>query len=291
MARSCCECRERKQWADEFGRIVVKSSASGGEVTLAEIASIRDGFDETGFHARFNRQPSVEIGIFRTGSQSPLEVAAAVESVMAELETTLPDGVNTRIDSNRAQHFEDRMTMLLENGVLAIVIVLVILSLFLEYRLAFWIMMGMTTSFIGAIVFLPMIGVSINMISMFGFLMVLGIVVDDAIVVGENIYEYRERGMDFMSAAIKGARDIAGPVTFSILTTIVAFTPLLFVPGTMGQFWWPLGAVVITVLAISLLEALLSCPPTWATVAVAASPSSGTGFTACNASSPAGSRR
>jgi len=252
--------QERKQWADEFGRIVVKSSASGGEVTLAEIASIRDGFDETGFHARFNRQPSVEIGIFRTGSQSPLEVAAAVESVMAELETTLPDGVNTRIDSNRAQHFEDRMTMLLENGVLAIVIVLVILSLFLEYRLAFWIMMGMTTSFIGAIVFLPMIGVSINMISMFGFLMVLGIVVDDAIVVGENIYEYRERGMDFMSAAIKGARDIAGPVTFSILTTIVAFTPLLFVPGTMGQFWWPLGAVVITVLAISLLEALFILP-------------------------------
>ncbi|TDT44208.1 multidrug efflux pump subunit AcrB [Halospina denitrificans] len=252
--------QERKQWADEFGSIVIKSSDSGGDVTLSDIARIRDGFDETGFHARFNRQPSVEIEIFRTGSQSPLEISAAVKSVMAELETTLPDGVNQRIDSNRAQHFEDRMTMLLENGVLAIVIVLVILSLFLEYRLAFWIMMGMTTSFIGAIVFLPLIGVSINMISMFGFLMVLGIVVDDAIVVGENIYEYRERGMDFMTAAIRGAQDIAGPVTFSILTTIVAFTPLLFVPGTMGQFWWPLGAVVITVLAISLLEALFILP-------------------------------
>lgn len=252
--------QERKQWADEFGDIVIKSAESGGNVTLSDIAEIRDGFDETGFHARFNRQPSVEIEIFRTGSQSPLEIADAVESVMAEQETTLPDGIHQRIDSNRAEHFEDRMTMLLENGVLAIVIVLVILSLFLEYRLAFWIMMGMTTSFVAAILFLPIIGVSVNMVSMFGFLMVLGIVVDDAIVVGENIYEYRERGMDFMTAAIKGARDIAGPVTFSILTTIVAFMPLLFVPGTTGEFWWPLGAVVITVLAISLLEALFILP-------------------------------
>ena len=251
---------ERKQWADEFGDIVIRSADSGGQLTLSDIADIRDGFEETGFHSRFNRQPSVEIEIFRTGSQSPLEISAAVKSVMAELENTLPESVQQRIDRNRARHFEERMTMLLENGALAIIIVLVILSLFLEYRLAFWIMMGMTTSFVAAILFLPMLGVSINMVSMFGFLMVLGIVVDDAIVVGENIYEYRERGMDFMSAAISGARDIAGPVTFSILTTIVAFMPLLFVPGTTGQFWWPLGAVVITVLAISLLEALYILP-------------------------------
>jgi multidrug efflux pump subunit AcrB len=250
----------RKQWAESFADIVIRSASSGGMVTLGDIANIRDGFEATGFHSRFNGQPSVEIEIFRTGNQSPLDIDAAVASVMADLDATLPAGVKVRIDSNRAEHFEDRMTMLLENGVLAMAIVLVILSLFLEYRLAFWIMMGMTISFVGSMLFLPALGVSINMISMFGFLMVLGIVVDDAIVVGENIYDYRERGMDFMTAAIKGARDIAAPVTFSILTNIVAFMPLLFIPGVTGNFWWPMGAVVIAVLAISLIEALFILP-------------------------------
>ncbi|MEQ6884735.1 efflux RND transporter permease subunit [Salicola sp. Rm-C-2C1-2] len=251
---------ERRLWADAYKNIVVTSGDSGGTVTLGDIAQVRDGFDDAGFHSQFNGTPSVEIEIFRTGTQSPLTVAAAGKEVMSELDASLPDRVNLRIDNNRAQHFEDRMTMLLENGVLAMVIVLVILSLFLEYRLAFWIMMGMTISFVGGMLFLPVIGVSINMVSMFGFLVVLGIVVDDAIVVGENIYEYREQGMDFMSAAIQGTRDIAGPVTFSILTNIVAFLPLLFIPGVMGSFWFPMGAVVIVVLAISLFEALFILP-------------------------------
>jgi multidrug efflux pump subunit AcrB len=252
--------KERKQWADAFEDIVILNADSGGTVTLGDIATVRDGFEEDGFHSRFNGRYSVEIEIFRTGEQSPLEIADAVEKVMAELSVTLPDGVDVRIDSNRAKQFEERMNMLLGNGVMAMIIVMVILSLFLEYRLAFWIMMGMTISFVGSVLFLPAMGVSINMISMFGFLMVLGIVVDDAIVVGENIYEYREKGMSFMEAAIKGARDIAGPVTFSILTNIVAFLPLLFIPGTTGKFWWPLGVVVILVLAISLVEALFILP-------------------------------
>jgi multidrug efflux pump subunit AcrB len=143
---------------------------------------------------------------------------------------------------------------------MAVVIVLLILALFLEYRLAFWVMMGMTISFIGGMVFLPPIGVSINMISMFGFLVALGIVVDDAIVVGENIYEYRQQGMGIMEAAIKGAKDIARPVVFSILTNIIAFIPLLFMPGETGKFWWPLPAVVIVVLTVSLFEALFILP-------------------------------
>ena len=139
-------------------------------------------------------------------------------------------------------------------------IVLLILALFLEMRLAFWVMMGMTISFVGSILFLPAAGVSINMISMFAFLVVLGIVVDDAIVVGENVYELRQKGVGHMQAAIKGAQEISMPVTFSILTTIVAFVPLLFMPGTTGKFWAPLPAVVIIVLAISLLEALYILP-------------------------------
>lgn len=251
---------ERRQWADELGNIVVVSSDSGAPLRLADIATITDGFVETGFHGQFNRQPSVEIGVYRVGKQSPLDVAEGVENVLRELESTLPPGVEYRIDSNRAEDFHERLKLLLDNGTLAIIIIVLLLSCFLEYRLAFWIMMGMTISFVGSVMVLPMVDVSINMISMFGFLVALGIVVDDAIVVGENVYENRERGMDGLTAAIKGAQDMAWPVTFSILTNIVAFVPVMFLPGVTGNYWWPLPVVVISVLLFSLFEALFILP-------------------------------
>ncbi len=252
--------KERRQWADEFANIQVVTADSGAAVTLGEIATITDGFEEAGFHSQFNQQPSVEIEIYRIGDQSPMEISERVNAIMADVETTLPQGVQWRIDSNRAKDYEQRLSLLLNNGFMAILIVLFILAVFLEIRLAFWVMMGMTISFVGSLLFLPLAGVSINMISMFAFLVAMGIVVDDAIVVGENVYEYRQKGLSHMQAAIKGAQEIAKPVTFSIITTIVAFVPLLFMPGTTGKFWWPLPAVVIMVLAISLLEALYILP-------------------------------
>lgn len=252
--------KERKQWASQFGEIVIIPSEDGAAVTLADIATITDGFEEGGFHEQFNRHLTVGVNISRIGNQSPLDIAAAVERILPDFATTLPVGVQYRIDGNAAEDYKDRLSLLIENGLLAIIIVLVILAAFLEYRLAFWVMMGMSISFIGSLVFLPAIDVSINMVSMFAFLVVLGIVVDDAIVVGENVYEYRLQGMSNLDAAIQGAKDISGPVIFSILTNIVAFIPLLYMPGTTGKFWWPLPAVVITVLAISLLEALLILP-------------------------------
>lgn len=250
--------QERKQWAEEFEKITIISSTSGAKVTLADIAVITDGFEETGFHGQFNKMPAVSMAIYRVGDQSPLEIEETVKQLMENYQ--LPPGVNYRIDSNRAEDYRERLSLLTENGLLAILIVLVILTLFLEYRLAFWVMMGMAISFIGGIIFLPLIGVSINMISMFGFLVVLGIVVDDAIVVGENVYEYRQKGLNFIDAAIQGTKDVAKPVTFSIITTIIAFVPLLFMPGETGKFWWPLPAVVIVILAVSLLEALFILP-------------------------------
>jgi len=251
---------ERKQWAGQLGDIVIRSAATGAPVLLSDIADIRDGFEEVGFQSQFNRRPSIDLEVFRIGEQSPLEVAAAVQTVLDDLDTTLPEGIDYRIDSNAAKDFEDRMSLLLGNGAMAIVIIVLILSLFLEFRLAFWIMMGMTISFVGSITVLPALGVSINMVSMFGFLVALGIVVDDAIVVGENVYEYRERGMSNIEAAIKGAREMAWPVTFSILTNVVAFLPVMFLPGVTGNYWWPLPVVVVAVLLFSLAEALFILP-------------------------------
>lgn len=253
--------KERKQWAEEFGDIVVLNSSSGATLRLADIAEISDGFEEIGFYGQFNRQPAIGLEIYRIGAQSPLEIDAAVNAIIAEFEPTLPPGVSIRIDGNSAEDYRDRLWLLIENGIMAVIIVLVILSLFLELRLAFWVMMGMSISFVGGLLLLPLVDVSINMISMFGFLVVLGVVVDDAIVVGENVYEHRERGEGSrMDAAVRGSREVARPVVYSILTTIMAFVPLLFIPGTTGKYWWPLPAVVIAVLLVSLAEALFILP-------------------------------
>lgn len=252
--------KARKQWADEFANIEIVTSRDGQVVTLGEIATIRDGFEEIGFHSQFNQTPSIELNIFRVGSQSPIDIANAVEEIMADFESSLPPGVKWRIDSNNAEEFRRRLYLVIENALLAVVIVIVILSLFLEIRLAFWVMMGMVVSFVGGILFLPLADVSINMISLFGFLVVLGIVVDDAVVVGENVYEERLKRSNYESAAIEGTRKVAGPVVFSILTNIVAFIPLLYIPGETGKFWRPLPIVVIIVLILSLLESLFILP-------------------------------
>ena len=252
--------KERKQFSDEFGQIEVVSGDSGEAVTLGEIAKITDGFEDGGFVSQFNGKPAIQIGVYRIGDQSPLEIARAVEDEMAAFEMGLPPGVEWRISSNDAEDFRQRVGLVVENGLLAILIVMTILSLFLELRLAFWVMMGMVISFFGGILFLPMVDVSINMITLFGFLIVLGIVVDDAIVVGENVYEHRQQGKGAMESAIKGTKQVAGPVIFSILSNIVAFIPLMMLPGEMGKFWGPLPVVVIIVLAVSLFEALYILP-------------------------------
>lgn len=252
--------KARKQWADEFAKIEVVSARDGPSVTLGDVATIRDGFEEEGFHSQFSQTPSVELAVFRVGTQSPIEVANAVKETLGEFESVLPPGVSWRIDRNSAEEFRRRLYLVLENAGLAVVIVLVILAMFLEFRLAFWVMLGMIVSFVGGILLLPMAGVSINMISLFGFLVVLGIVVDDAVVVGENIYEKRNEEDNYETAAIRGTKEVAAPVVFSILTNIVAFVPLMFMPGEMGKFWSPLPVVVIIVLALSLIESLFILP-------------------------------
>ncbi|MGJ8637754.1 MAG: efflux RND transporter permease subunit [Opitutaceae bacterium] len=251
---------ERKQLAQDFAEIELIAGSGGSTVRLGDIATIRDGFEAGRFPSQFDGELSVELNIYRVGNESPLDIAKAVETEMADFEAVFPPGVKWRIDGNAADEFRQRVSLVTENGLLAIVIVLVILSLFLELRLAFWVMMGMVISFFGGILFLPAVDISINMISLFGFLIVLGIVVDDAVVVGENVFETRQTESDSEEAAIKGTREVAGPVVFSILSNIVAFIPLMLLPGSTGKFWGPLPYVVVIILAVSLFEALYILP-------------------------------
>ncbi len=252
--------KARKQWAEQFAAIEIVTSDAGSAVTLADIADIRDGFEEGDLHSQFNQQPSVELDVFRVGAQSPIEIADAVVEIVRVAEAQFPPGVRWRTDNDNAEDFRRRLDLVVGNGLLAIVIVLGVLALFLELRLAFWVMMGMTVAFVGGLLFLPAAGISINMISLFGFLIVLGIVVDDAVVVGENVYEHRLEGDDPVRAAIRGTREVAAPVVFSILTNVVAFIPLMFIPGETGKFWRPLPYVVVIVLVVSLVEALYILP-------------------------------
>ena len=264
---------EKRDWAEEFESIPIVTNADGSRVYLGDIAKVIDGFQESDRYARYGRvvedangettidvQRALKIDVYRVGDQTPGKVAAAVAEAVEELKVTLPEGVHVDILNSKAKMFEQRAELLLRNAFFGLVLVLCVLGLFLEARLAFWVMLGIPISFLGAFLIMPFFGATINMISMFAFIITLGIVVDDAIVVGENIYSWHQKGLPFHEAAIVGTREVAMPVTFSVLTNIVAFMPLLWVPGMMGKFFASIPIVVIAVFAVSLIESLYIWP-------------------------------
>lgn len=267
---------ERRDWAMEFAEIPVRVTPSGARIRLGDIARVRDAFEEVYRFATFNGMPAVGFSVYRVGDQTPISVSDAVREVMPAIAATLPEGISYAINNDWSDIYRQRMQLLSRNAFLGLILVLLLLGLFLEFKLAFWVTMGIPTAFLGAMFFLPGLDVSINMISMFAFIIALGIVVDDAIVAGENIYEQRERGRNHIEAAIIGARQVSLPITFSILTNVIAFAPLLFVPGHMGKIWSVIPWVVITVFLLSWYEALFILPSHLAHVSSAPR----TGFTA-----------
>lgn len=252
--------KDRRDWSRQFSDIPLITTAAGAVLTLGDIASVEEGFEDTDRRAFFNGQRSMGVDVYRVGKQTPIGVSDEVRAAMVEIAADLPDGIDWIINNDRSDIYRQRLHLLLKNAFIGLSLVLFVLGLFLEFKLAFWVTMGIPISFLGGLLFMPALGVSINMISLFAFIIALGIVVDDAIVAGENIYEYRQKGMDFMSAAIQGARDVAVPITYAILTNVVAFMPLYFVPGVMGKIWKVIPVVVITVFLVSLVEALIILP-------------------------------
>ncbi|MGD8454087.1 MAG: efflux RND transporter permease subunit [Phycisphaerae bacterium] len=251
---------ERRDYAREFARLPILTRSDGTRLYLDDIATVTDTFEETDQVQIYNGLPCVELTVYRVGDQTPIGVSDAVRATLAHAEADLPPGVNLEINNDRSDHYRQRLELLLRNGLIGLVLVLVVLGTFLEIRLAFWVMMGIPISFLGAMLFLPLCDVSINMISMFAFIIALGIVVDDAIVAGENIYEYRQRGMGFIPAAIRGARDVSVPIAFAVLTNVVAFLPLAFIPGIMGKVFGVIPTVVIATFLISWVESLFILP-------------------------------
>ena len=240
----------------EYENLVLSARSDGTRLRLGDVATVVDGFAETEQLARFDGAPAVMLYVFRSGGQSTTEASAAVHDYVDRVRPRLPDGIALTIWQDQSLAVDDRLAIMLRNGAAGLVLVLVVLTLFLEIRLAFWVSLGIPVAFLGAIALMPGLGVSMNMVSSFAFLLVLGIVVDDAIIVGENIHRHQRETGDGPRGAVEGVREICGPVIFAVLTTVVAFLPLLFVPGLAGDMFGVIPLVVVPCLIFSLLESL-----------------------------------
>ena len=245
---------------DEYEDLVLWTRPDGSRLRLGDVANVVDGFAETDQEARFDYEPTVLVTVIRTGEQSSLEISAAVESYVERTRPTLPEGVSMTVWLDEATVLTDRLSLMLRTGASGFVLVFIVLTLFLELRLAFWVSLGIPISFLGAIALMPGLDVSANVISLFAFTVVLGIVVDDAIIVGENIHRHQEEHGEGLRGSIEGAREIAKPVIFAVLTTVAAFMPMLFVPGMMGKVFRVIPFVVIPCLLFSLVESLAILP-------------------------------
>lgn len=233
----------------------------GGSVTLGRIATIEDGLAEAPVLALLDGQPAVFLSVFRSGEEQLLDLVETVQTYVEDrLRPRLPPVIAVSEWSNEAENLQGRIGLLAKNAAIGTVLILFLLTLALDLRIAAWVSAGIVVAFVGAFTLLAVFGITINQLSLFGFILALGIVVDDAIVVGEQVYSERQSTDDGQAAAIAGAARMARPVLFAVATTIVAFVPLLFLPGTSGSFIFPVAAVVIMVLTMSLLESFFILP-------------------------------
>ena len=250
----------QRYYGPEFEKIIVLTRNDGTQIRLSDIAEVKDGFEDVDLYARFDGERAAFVQVFRTGEQNALDLARTVKEYIERKKFDLPEGISISLWEDDSAVLKSRMDLLKRNAYLGLALVFLCLTIFLNIRLAFWTTIGIPISFLGAFYVMPHFDVSINMISLFAFIMSLGIVVDDAIVVGENIFAYRQQGMDRNAAAVKGVREMAMPVILAVLTTNFAFIPLAYTSGIMGKFLRVLPIVVVSVLTVSLIEALLILP-------------------------------
>lgn len=250
--------QERRDFGYDFDNIPIISTETGARLLLSHIATIKDNFENTELRNDYNGQPAIFIDIKRSQGQDTLTVESAVQDFLETLE--LPDQINLSIRKNRTISLKERINLLVRNALMGLALVFISMILLLDLKLAFWTTIGIAISFLGGLFLAPLFGITINMISLFALIVVLGIVVDDAIVAGESIFNEQERGRKGLDSALYGVTAVQTPVTIGVLTTIAAFIPLAFSTGVLGQILRPIPIVVTCVLALSLLEAFFILP-------------------------------
>jgi len=246
---------------DYFSSIPIISDPSGSIVRLGEISEINDAFSiDYDLEFLFNSQPSNLITVYRVGDQNSIDISSQVKDYVVKKQKNLPDGIHITAFDDEARLLVGRIETMTKNAYQGLLLVVIVLAIFLKPKLAFWVSLGIPISFMGGFWFMPALDLSINMLSLFTFILVLGIVVDDAIVVGENIALFRERGMDPKEAAVKAATQVSTPVFFAVLTTMATFSPMLAVEGQIGAIWRIFPLITISVLFWSLFESLTILP-------------------------------
>lgn len=245
---------------EDFARLALRTAPDGTRLLLGDVARVVDGFAEVDRSAHFDGQPSTMVQVYRVGEEDALRVAEAVHRYVDRSTSWLPAGIGLTVWDDSSVYLRGRRDLLLRNGATGLALVFLVLTLFLRIRLALWVSLGIPVSFLGAIWLMPALGVTINLVTLFAFILVLGIVVDDAIVVGENVYTHFRRHGDGFRAAVEGTQEVAVPVIFGVLTTVAAFIPLLTVPGATGKIWKTIPLIVIPVLLFSVLESKFVLP-------------------------------
>ncbi len=263
----------------EFEQLVLLTREDGTRLLLGDIARVVDGFEDTDFFFKFDGKPSLGIRIYRVGNQNALSVAGAVRTYIEKKNKELPAGISLAYWADASRLLKGRLNLMLKNMVLGGVLVFISLALFLRLKVAFWVMVGLPVCFLGALWLMPtgLVDISVNMITLFGFILVLGIVVDDAIVIGENVYTTIRKDGPGIDNVIRGAQEVALPATFGVLTTIAAFLPMLMVPGPNGKIWSGIALVVILCLFFSLIESKLILPAHLAHMKIKEKPKAGWG--------------
>jgi len=251
----------QKYTGDEFARIPLLTREDGSRVAVGDVATVIDGFEESDKYARFDGRPAVLVKPFRVGNQQALEVAATVKEYLETKRGSMPDGVELTVWDDDSRYLADRVGMMLRNAVTGFLLVLALLAFFLKLRVAFWVAMGVPVSVAGALALMPHLDLDINIMTLFSFIMALGILVDDAIVTGENIHTHQERDpSDPLGAAVRGTQEIATPVVFGVLTTIAAFAPFTLISGDIRFMAVGLSGVMMVALCFSLVESKLVLP-------------------------------
>ncbi len=247
-------------WGKDFEDLVVTTRADGTRLYLKDVATVVDGFADTDQSLRFNGKPAALIRVARMGDQDVQYIANTVRDFVEGVGPRLPEGVELTVWNDDSTILKDRLETLLDSGRQGFLMVLILLALFLRPRLAFWVSLGVPVAFLGAIALTNAVGLSIDAISLFGFILVLGILVDDAIVVGESVHSRHQEGAQQLAGAVEGAQRVTIPVTFGVLTTVAAFMPLLFVTGFMGQVMAVIATTVMCCLVFSLIESQMILP-------------------------------
>ncbi len=245
----------------DFEEIPLLTREDGTRVTIGQVANVVDGFEENVKTTRFDGEPAVFVRVYRVGDQQALDVAAKVHAYLEEARLRLPDGVHFTVWDDDSRYLGDRIDMMLGNAKMGFVLVLLLLAIFLEFRVAFWVAMGLPVAIAGALMVMPLLGIDINVLTVFAFIMALGILVDDAIVTGENIFTHQLATPDDpLGAAIRGTQEVATPVVFGVLTTIAAFAPFALIDGDAKFMATAMGGVMCVALFFSLVESKFVLP-------------------------------